>query len=133
MSALWCVQENFCENLCLSNRIMSPQQVAQILSDLILCDKILLRRQRFSRKNSSVRTKRFVARAATCCSDSHPPPTFSPTFPTSQHVKTLTCIYALLSISKIWWVASTSVGLRDVCTVCILVTIMNVVSTFIYI
>ena len=40
-----CVLENFCENLCLCNRILSPQQVAQIRSDLIICD--MLRRQRF--------------------------------------------------------------------------------------
>ena len=30
-----CVLENFCENLCRCNRILSPQQVAQIQSDLI--------------------------------------------------------------------------------------------------
>ena len=34
-----------CENLCRCNRILSPQQVAQIQSDLIFCD--LLQRQNF--------------------------------------------------------------------------------------
>ena len=33
-----CVLENFCGNLCLSNVILSLWQVAQILSDLILCN-----------------------------------------------------------------------------------------------
>ena len=40
-----CVQENFCENLCLCNRVLSQQQVTQILSDLIFCD--LLQRQNY--------------------------------------------------------------------------------------
>ena len=56
----------FCENLCRCNRILSPQQVAQIQSDLIFGDLlqrqkslspqrnlIPLRRQRFSQKFSS--------------------------------------------------------------------------------
>ena len=43
----------FCENLCRSNRILSPQQVAQIQSDLIFCD--LLQRQ-----NSVAGTKIFT-------------------------------------------------------------------------
>ena len=47
--------------LCSSNRVLSLQEVAQIQSDLILCDLILLRRQRFSQKNSSAHTKRLVA------------------------------------------------------------------------
>ena len=37
------VPENFCENLCGCKRILSPQQVAQIQSDLIFCG--LLQRQ----------------------------------------------------------------------------------------
>ena len=43
----WCVLRlvNSCANLCLSNRILSPQQVAQIQSDLIFCD--LLPRQNY--------------------------------------------------------------------------------------
>ena len=45
-----CVLENFCGNLCLSNVILSLRQVAQILSDLILCN--LLQWQ-----NSVVETK----------------------------------------------------------------------------
>ena len=55
-----CVQEKFGENLCLCNRVLSQQQVAQILSDLIFCD--LLRRQRFSQKFSSTHE-------AICCCD----------------------------------------------------------------
>ena len=42
----------FCENLCRCNRILSPQQVAQIQSDLIFCN--LLQRQ-----NSVAETKIF--------------------------------------------------------------------------
>ena len=42
-----------CENLCRCNRILSPQQVAQIQSDLIFCD--LLQRQ-----NSVAETKIFT-------------------------------------------------------------------------
>ena len=94
---LWCVQENFCENLCLRNRILLPQQVAQILSDLILCDKILLRRQRFSRKNSSV-TQSDLSRAlrrvaATCLINQSPLPSnllSDLSYTTSQNIKTLT-------------------------------------------
>ena len=48
-----CLLVNSCLNLCLSNRILSPQQVAQIQSDLILCD--LLRRH-----NSVAETKIFT-------------------------------------------------------------------------
>ena len=36
-----CVLENFGENLCLCNTILSPQQVAQIPSDLIIFDMLL--------------------------------------------------------------------------------------------
>ena len=64
-----CVLENFCENLSRCNRILSPQQVAQIQFDLIFCDmlqrQILLRRQRFSPKFSS-------AHEAICCCDVSP-------------------------------------------------------------
>ena len=35
-----CVLENICENLFRCNRILSPQQVAQIQSDLIFCDML---------------------------------------------------------------------------------------------
>ena len=48
-----CVLENFCENLCSCNRILLPQQVAQIQSDMIFCD--LLQRQ-----NSVSETKIFT-------------------------------------------------------------------------
>ena len=52
-----CVQENFCENLCLCNRVLSQQQVAQmgLIWFFATCcsDKIMLRRQRFSQKFSS--------------------------------------------------------------------------------
>ena len=48
-----CVLENFCENLCRCNRILSPQQVAQIQSYLFFCD--LLHRQ-----NPVVETKIFT-------------------------------------------------------------------------
>ena len=48
-----CVLENVCENLCRCNRILLPQQVAQIQSDLIFCD--LLQRQ-----NSVAETKIFT-------------------------------------------------------------------------
>ena len=51
-----CVLENFCENLCLRNRILSLQQVAKNQIRLNLCDllrrQILLQRQRFSQKLS---------------------------------------------------------------------------------
>ena len=43
-----CVLENFCENLCLCNRILSLQQVAKNQIGLNLCD--LLQRQRFPQK-----------------------------------------------------------------------------------
>ena len=36
-----CVLEKFCENICLCNRILSPQQVSQILSDLIFGNMLL--------------------------------------------------------------------------------------------
>ena len=74
---------NSCANLCLSNRILSPQQVAQIQSYFwffaTCCpDKSLLRRQRFWQKFSSI--QRAICRsdvspqrvAGTCrlvCSD----------------------------------------------------------------
>ena len=48
-----CVQENFCENLCLCNRILSPQQFAQILFDLNFCNILL-------RQNSVAETKIFT-------------------------------------------------------------------------
>ena len=48
-----CVLENFCENLCLRNRILSLQQVAKNQIRLNLCD--LLRRQ-----NSVAATKIFT-------------------------------------------------------------------------
>ena len=72
-----CVLENFCENLCLCNRILSLQHVAKIKSDLNLCD--FLRRQnsvaatKIFTKNSpgpSSTTKRFVAE--TCRRDMLP-------------------------------------------------------------
>ena len=47
------VLENFCENLCGCKRILLPQQVVQIQSDLIFCD--LLQRQ-----NSVAATKIFT-------------------------------------------------------------------------
>ena len=51
-----CVLENFCENLCLRNKILSLQQVAKNQIRLNLCDllrrQILLQRQRFSQKFS---------------------------------------------------------------------------------
>ena len=72
-----CVAENFCENLCLRNRILSLQQVAKNQIRLNLCDllrrQILLQRQRFSQKLSN--THEAICRcnvsprhvAATCC------------------------------------------------------------------
>ena len=48
-----CVLENFCENRCLLDIILSEQQVAQILSDLILCDLLL-------RQNYVAETKIFT-------------------------------------------------------------------------
>ena len=59
-----CVLEKFGENLCLCNRILSPRQVAQILSDLIFCNMLF-------HKTFPVHTKQFVF-AATCrlvCTD----------------------------------------------------------------
>ena len=50
--------ENIYENLCPHNRILSPQQVAQIQSDLIFCD--LLQRQ-----NSVVETKVLIKFSST--------------------------------------------------------------------
>ena len=61
----------FCENLCCCNRILSPQQVTQIQSDLIFCDllqrQILLQKQRFSQTFS--RTHEAICRcvALACC------------------------------------------------------------------
>ena len=65
------VLERFYENLCLCNRILSLQQVTQILSDLIFCN--MLQRQRFSQKFPS--THEAICRCvvsfrhvvATCC------------------------------------------------------------------
>ena len=48
-----CVLQKFCENLCLCNRILSPRQVAQILSDLIFCNMLL-------RQNSVAETTIFT-------------------------------------------------------------------------
>ena len=48
-----CVLEKFCKNLRLRNRILSPQQAAQILSDLISCNLLL-------RQNSVAETKIFT-------------------------------------------------------------------------
>ena len=48
-----CVLEKFCENICLCNRILSPQQVSQILSDLIFGNILL-------RQNSVAVTKIFT-------------------------------------------------------------------------
>ena len=58
----------FCDNLSLCNRILSQQQVAQILSDLIFCD-LFSSGTKFNyvadfHKNSLAHTKRFLA--ATC-------------------------------------------------------------------
>ena len=63
-----CVLENFCDNLSLCNRILSQQQVAQILSDLIFCD-LFSSGTKFNyvadfHQNSLAHTKRFLA--ATC-------------------------------------------------------------------
>ena len=53
----------------LSNRILSLQQVAQILSHLIFCD--MLQRQRFSQKSSSthVSPRHVIANCHLVCSD----------------------------------------------------------------
>ena len=48
-----CVLEKFCKNLRLCNRILSPQQAAQILSDLSFCNMLL-------RQNSVAETKIFT-------------------------------------------------------------------------
>ena len=58
----------FCDNLSLCNRILSQQQVAQILSDLIFCD-LFSSGTKFNyvadfHKNSLAHLKRFLA--ATC-------------------------------------------------------------------
>ena len=64
-----CVLENFHENLCLRNRILSLQQVAKNQIRLNLCDllrrQILLQRQRFSQKFSSTHE-------AICCCNVSP-------------------------------------------------------------
>ena len=73
-----CVQENFGENLCLCNRVLSQQQVAQILSDLIFCD--LLQRQNyvaeikiFTKILQHTRSDLSLRRvAATCCCNLSP-------------------------------------------------------------
>ena len=59
------VLENFCGNLCLSNRVLSPQGVVQIQSDLILCD--LLWRQN-SVSETETFTKKFSRTHKVTCS-----------------------------------------------------------------
>ena len=61
-----CVLENFHENLCLRNRILSLQQVAKNQIFATCCgNKILLQRQRFSQKFSSTHE-------AICCCNVSP-------------------------------------------------------------
>ena len=66
-----CVLENYCENLCLRNRILSPQHVRTQKNQIRqnLCDlsrrQNLLQKKRFFHKNSPVHTKWCVA--VTCC------------------------------------------------------------------
>ena len=94
-----CILENFCQNLCLRNRILSGQQVAKSKKSDWICatcwgDKILLLRQRFAHELTRRSTHRaichwdlsrnllqqFIARpvhtewfiAAKCCSDMSP-------------------------------------------------------------
>ena len=67
-----CVLENFCENLCLGNRSLWQQHVAenQIRQNFVTCcgDTILLQRQRFSQKFSSTQSDLSLrCVAATCC------------------------------------------------------------------
>ena len=75
-----CVPENFCENLCLRNRILSLQQVAKNQIRLNLCDllrrQILLQRQRFSQKFSSTHEAICRVAATSCCNLSPSVPTF---------------------------------------------------------
>ena len=65
-----CVLENFCESLCLHNRILSPQNVAKNQIRQNLCN--LLQRQnsvalsKIFHKTSPVHTKRFVAASCRC-------------------------------------------------------------------
>ena len=63
-----CVLENFFENLCLCNRILSQQQVTQILSALIFLQRVaatnLFCRDKDFHKNSPAHAKQFVI--ATC-------------------------------------------------------------------
>lgn len=66
-------QKNFYENLCLPNRILSPQQIAGTRSHLILCDS--LGRQNFVAESKflqkpPVHSKLFAT--ATCCSNLSP-------------------------------------------------------------
>ena len=76
-----CVLEDFCENLCCCKRILSPQQVVQIQSDLIFAtccsDKILLRRQRFSQN--------FCTHEAICRCDVSPHRVAVTSSPTCSH------------------------------------------------
>ena len=55
----FCVLEKFCEKLCLCYRILLRQQVTQVLSDLIFCNKLLW-------QNSPVHAKQFVAAMCRC-------------------------------------------------------------------
>ena len=69
-SRISCVLENFCESLCLHNRILSLQNVAKNQIRQNLCN--LLWRQnsvavsKICHKNSPVHTKRFVAARCSC-------------------------------------------------------------------
>ena len=60
---------DFLVKICLCNRILSPQQVAQIMSDLIFCD--MLRRQRFSQKSSNthVSARHVIPNCRLVCTD----------------------------------------------------------------
>ena len=62
-----CVLENFCENLCLRNRILSLQEVAKNQIRLNLCD--LLRRQILLHTHEAICRNNVSPRhvAATCC------------------------------------------------------------------
>ena len=64
------VLETFCGNLCLSNRVLSPQGVAQIQSDLILCD--LLWRQNFVSETETFTKKFSRTHKVTCSCDLSP-------------------------------------------------------------
>ena len=76
-----CVLENFCETLCLRNRILSLQHVAKNQIRLKLCD--LLRRQNsvaatkiFTKNSPVLRSDLSLQRVvATCCCNLSPIPT----------------------------------------------------------